>query len=357
MICKLCKIHPVERSDLSQHIKDEHGISVNDYKKLFNVDSVIDDEVSNKRTETNRKRMKYECDLCLEKFGTERQLQKHYRKSKDSKHSYKLYNESNADEWVDCKICGLRRKKLIDHIKNDHNITKEEYEIKYGSVFGKIYLEVMKENGSSKHESERYIGDKNPFYGKTHTKESRQQITSSLLEDNSKRDKHFNKDRVHTPEACHNIALGHTGERNGMFGKPAAEGSSFGIQGVRKDIDQNISFRSTFEANYARYLQYNKIRFEYEPRCFELVKEDRSKTTYRPDFYLSDTDEYVETKNYERAGFDKIAALKTQYPDVKLSVLYQHSDEWQMIEEEYSELILLWETSKQNLRKTPELYF
>jgi hypothetical protein len=140
-----------------------------------------------------------------------------------------------------------------------------------------------------------------------------------------------------------------------MFGKPAAIGSSFGIQGTRKDTG-NVHFRSTLEANYARYLDYNRIRYIYEYKCFELIKEDGGLTTYRPDFYLIDTNEYIETKNYNRAGVDKIVLMKLQYPDIKLKVIYQHSEEWKAIESKYKLLISLWETNKQNLRKTKELY-
>jgi len=224
-----------------------------------------------------------------------------------------------------------------------------------GNLYSKNHLINIKKNGQSIKNIEGFnTKEKNPFYGKKHSKQTKEQISKSIKADNARRDKHFNLGRKHTEEAKRNMSLNRTGERNGMFGKPAAKGSSRAIQGARKDIGHHV--RSTFEANYIRYLKYNDVRYEYEPRSFVMVKEDGRKTSYRPDFYLPETDEYVETKNYKRKGIDKVALMQSQYQHIKIRVLYYSSDEWKEIDVKYRQLIPLWETGKQNLRKTPELY-
>lgn len=59
---------------------------------------------------------------------------------------------------------------------------------------------------------------------------------------------------------------------------------------------KNIWMRSSWEIKYAQWLDSKNIKWEYEPRAFELV----DGTTYRPDFYLPETDEWVEVKGWWR---------------------------------------------------------
>lgn len=63
----------------------------------------------------------------------------------------------------------------------------------------------------------------------------------------------------------------------------------------RKDLKQY--FRSNWEANYARILNYKKIDWKYEPEVFSLII-DNKEVTYRPDFYLPKTKKYIEIKGY-----------------------------------------------------------
>lgn len=56
--------------------------------------------------------------------------------------------------------------------------------------------------------------------------------------------------------------------------------------------EKKINCRSGYEVIYANYLIQNNINFEYESKCFKLDNGKR----YTPDFYLIDTDEYIEIK-------------------------------------------------------------
>ena len=56
---------------------------------------------------------------------------------------------------------------------------------------------------------------------------------------------------------------------------------------------QNINMRSGWEIGYAKYLNKNNIKWEYEPKTFDL-----GNTTYTPDFYLPESNGYIEIKGY-----------------------------------------------------------
>jgi hypothetical protein len=58
---------------------------------------------------------------------------------------------------------------------------------------------------------------------------------------------------------------------------------------------KSIWMRSSWEVKYAKYLDKNHIKWLYESKTFDL-----GKTTYTPDFYLPESDTYVEIKGYLR---------------------------------------------------------
>jgi hypothetical protein len=57
---------------------------------------------------------------------------------------------------------------------------------------------------------------------------------------------------------------------------------------------KRLTLRSSFEVIFAKYLLKHRIRFEYEPQRIQLD----AHTIYIPDFYLPDTDTWVEVKGY-----------------------------------------------------------
>ena len=58
--------------------------------------------------------------------------------------------------------------------------------------------------------------------------------------------------------------------------------------------NEYIRFRSSFEIMYAMILDKQSIDWEYEPQMFDLSNGWK----YTPDFYLSDTNEFIEVKGY-----------------------------------------------------------
>lgn len=99
------------------------------------------------------------------------------------------------------------------------------------------------------------------------------------------------------------------GRNNHRFGKPAHHG--------KRIYYKDICFRSRLEVMYAKYLDSTGIEWKYECKTFDL-----GDYTYTPDFYLIDTDEYIEIKGFWRI-LDKIKfdLLQKLYADIKIQVL------------------------------------
>lgn len=120
--------------------------------------------------------------------------------------------------------------------------------------------------------------------------------------------------------------------------KTNAENYSRGRGGRRKDLN-NRYFRSSWEANYARYLNFlikngNIFKWEYEPDTFYFEKIKRGTRSYTPDFKIwekIDSDPYyVEIKGWmDDKSKTKLKRMQKYYPYIEIR-LFQ--------EREYKEL-------------------
>lgn len=115
-----------------------------------------------------------------------------------------------------------------------------------------------------------------------------------------------------------------------------------GNGGKREDL-KNMYFRSTWESNYARYLNFliskGQIkRWEFEVDVFEFPVKRGSKF-YTPDFkvWASDSNyEYHEVKGYmDQKSATKLKRMKKYYPNEKLVLIqkeqYREISKWQAI--------------------------
>ncbi len=83
---------------------------------------------------------------------------------------------------------------------------------------------------------------------------------------------------------------------------------------------KNIYFKSSYEYKYALYLDKNNIKWQYEAKSFDL-----GNTSYRPDFYLSETDEWIEIKGWWRPDAKiKFDLFRAKFPNIKIIVLYKN---------------------------------
>lgn len=121
--------------------------------------------------------------------------------------------------------------------------------------------------------------------------------------------------------------------------------------GKRKDVG-NIYFRSSWEANIARYLNWlqangDVYKWEYEADTFHFEKIKRGIRYYTPDFKIWDTAEsepyYWEVKGWmDTASKTRLDRMARYYPKVKLIVIGK--DEYYAIARQMKYLIPEWES-------------
>jgi hypothetical protein len=107
--------------------------------------------------------------------------------------------------------------------------------------------------------------------------------------------------------------------------------------GIRKDISATIYFYSRWEANIARLFNLLSIQWQHQPKTFDLGSQ-----TYTPDFYLPETDEYIEVKNF-MGEYSKLRDKKFRklYPDLKLRLIMKK--DYLKLQEKYSRDTKKWE--------------
>jgi len=143
-------------------------------------------------------------------------------------------------------------------------------------------------------------GKNSPMFGKHHSKKSKQKMS----------DKHKNKvlTKIHKENISKALKGTRKGRNNPMFNK---------VTTSKRGNYNGIYMRSSWEIAYAGYLDKNNIKWLYESKTFDL-----GNTTYTPDFYLPETNEYIEIKGYwYNKALEKFKNFKKQYSNTKIEVL------------------------------------
>lgn len=122
------------------------------------------------------------------------------------------------------------------------------------------------------------------------------------------------------------------------------------VKGRRKDLD-NVFFRSTWEANYARYLNLlvksgNIYRWEFEPDTFWFLEIKRGVRSYLPDFKVWETENskpyYIEIKGWmDPKSKTKLKRMAKYYPEIELRLVGEK--QYREIERKLSGAIKGWE--------------
>jgi hypothetical protein len=90
--------------------------------------------------------------------------------------------------------------------------------------------------------------------------------------------------------------------------------------GYRPDL--NMYVRSSWEANIARVFKYCKVKFDYEPKRFVMKNDNTILGSYLPDFYLPQSNVWVEVKGYlSLEDENRINLFKEYYPQEILVVV------------------------------------
>ncbi len=89
-----------------------------------------------------------------------------------------------------------------------------------------------------------------------------------------------------------------------------------------------VPFAHPSEEEFAKVLDFYRIRWEYEPKAFPIAWDEAGKVTeaFAPDFYLADFELYIELttlkQNLVTEKNRKIRRFRELYPQVKLKVFY-----------------------------------
>ena len=123
--------------------------------------------------------------------------------------------------------------------------------------------------------------------------------------------------------------------RQKYIGRKNCNPGGYGKWGFRDDLD--YFFRSTWEANFARILNFIGIQWEYE-NSVHRARFDSS--SYLPDFYLPQLDLFVEIKGYDRNP-DWLQKLFDYRPSFPLILIGENR--YRVIERIFKKLIPSWE--------------
>jgi len=142
------------------------------------------------------------------------------------------------------------------------------------------------------------------------------------------------------------------GKQSGAYGMTQRHGKI----GYREDLGE--TYRSTWEANFARILRFKNIDYKYEVKRFEFKNEQKS---YLPDFYLPIYNQYIEVKGFMSDEAKQRIELFRKYDNGKLFVV--GNKEYHKLAKRFSTRVDNWEgklegkryiKNRQNIRQNED---
>lgn len=119
--------------------------------------------------------------------------------------------------------------------------------------------------------------------------------------------------------------------------RPTSPRAARAKAGIRPDIDPHMYFFSRWEANFARILNLRGMLWKFQPKRFQLETQK-----YTPDFYLPESDEYIEIKNflsdYSKRRDDE---FRRCFPKIKLTLILKA--DYLKLQTSFAPLIKGWE--------------
>ena len=127
--------------------------------------------------------------------------------------------------------------------------------------------------------------------------------------------------------------------------RPTSPRAARAKAGIRLDINPTMYFFSRWEANFARLMNFRGVVWKFQPKTF-LLKTQR----YTPDFYLPETNEYIEIKNYlSEYSRNRDHEFRECFPSIKLRLVLKA--DYLKLQEEFAPLINEWEFGTMPSRK------
>jgi hypothetical protein len=112
--------------------------------------------------------------------------------------------------------------------------------------------------------------------------------------------------------------------KDGRISKKTTRGITDKVPfGKYQKMKNRAGYRSGFELKLAQTLVENKINFTYEETRIPYIPKTR---TYTPDFYLVDSDIYIEAKgNLTKDDRVKMVLVKQQHPEYDIRIVFMNA--------------------------------
>lgn len=242
-----------------------------------------------------------------------------------------------AKELGRSKIAIQRNAKRIGLKRKDRKLSKNSKERLALSLSKYRETDEYKENVKLQQERllKYYAQNEHPrgMLGKHHSKEVCEKLSISHIElfaNMTTEEKH-----------CRAMRSVETRRKNGNIGT-TNNAYSRCKGGFREDLSQY--FRSAWESNVARILNYLHIEWKYEFKRFNFLEEKSDVLSYQPDFYLPDVDKWIEVKGWMDVKSKKrLELFNKYYPQESSKLVLIDEKEYRLLEKEYSKLINNWE--------------
>jgi hypothetical protein len=189
----------------------------------------------------------------------------------------------------------------------------------------------------------RHAENPHPMLGKSHTAEALEQISEA-----SKRvwQARTPREKADFIEKCHKASI----EKNGWVVPPQNRQKASWKAGWREIGGQRAYFRSSWEANYARYLQWLKslgeiADWKHEPETFWFDAIKRGVRSYKPDFRVWECDgssHLVEVKGWmDSRSRTTLRRMKKYHPTERVDLV--DSKAYRKLAKQVSGLVEGWE--------------
>ena len=246
---------------------------------------------------------------------------------------------------VACQQCGKSK-----HVPRCHASRTKFCSIKCYSKF----IELEK---SLKHQLKKCVQSGKPSY---------RTFCSCKCYGKNRASKHVDKRPIHTCDACgksYRMGAGSRGVVCSMkcwasIQTQRVKGKEHptGLGGKRSDLG-NVYFRSRWEANWARYLnwlieQRQIVKWEFEPDTFEFKDIKRGTRFYTPDFKVFKTNDqfiYQEVKGWMNTeSATKLKRFKKRYPEYQIEIVDRAR--YRTIAKQLGRIIPSWESNRSHGR-------
>ena len=212
--------------------------------------------------------------------------------------------------------------------------------------------------------SERYISEIYPQQVKLLNYYSQNQHPKGMLGKHHSADTCKRMSKTHVELAAsmsyeekYNIAMKGVQTRLENGGYSTTDNAYSRCNGGRREDLNNHYFRSAWEANVARILNYLNIKWEYEPKRFFFVGENLEVLSYQPDFYLPELNKWIEVKGWwDKNSKERLRLFAEQYQEENKNLVVIDESFYNLLRYQYFSLSH-WEDKTKSIKPYRNNYF